>query len=405
MAHVRPTRVLVVRPERAAEVVSPAYDALSPAERLSFRIQHPLSYLNVTQSPDPDSTHDERAALLEASRQALTRLLDTDVFTDPGQPIYGIYQLEIGDHIQTGLVADIAVSDLVDRTVRPHENTQNARAELLASHLRVVGAQSSPIALTYQGRDPIAPSLAELTSGPPFLELHTDDGLTQRVWLITDLDAVDPIIEALADHPLYLLDGHHRARASMVRAAETGDTDTGILGVIFPTRELRLLEYNRWVSDLGGYRVETILADLTVRMGLEPVADPMAPETPGDLLVYAEGQWYGARLPVDVISMSAASALASLDPVVLQREVLEPCFAINDPSASDRLHYLPGGHSLAELAAPVDEHGGMLFVLAPVRFSDMQLIADAGLVLPPKSTYFDPKVRSGLFVRWAEDRG
>ena len=402
MARIKPTHAGLVRTDFVNDVPSPAFDSLSLSQRQQLRLAKPLSYLNVTRSPDdePVGLWDSTADLLAACRATLDKILELDAF-DLAAPsgFYG-YELMTEGHRQLGVVCDIAVADLVSRAVRPHEETKIERARLLADHLTVVEAQSSPIAVAFRSAPGAAVALHAACDRPADLTIETGDGLIQRVWRLSVEDA-EPVVAAIGDTPLYLIDGHHRAAASIERRRSTSDPAAdGILAAVFPADELRLLEYNRWVQETGRRTMAEVLADLSVRVGLEPVdeADEARPTQAGQLGVYAAGQWYRGWLAPT--NDSANTRITDrMDPVVLQREVLAPTFDILDAESDKRLQYLPGGQPAQQIADHIDASGGIAFLLAPLELDIVCDAADAGEALPPKSTYFEPKVRSGVFLR------
>ncbi len=407
MASLQPTHAGLLRADFVDDVASPSFDSLSLSERQQLRLAKPLSYLNVTRSPDdePVGTWASTADLLQACRTTLDTILELDAF-DLSRPsgFYG-YELLTEGHRQLGLVCDVAVDDLVNRAIRPHEETKIERARLLAEHLTVVEAQSSPIAVGFRSTPGAAAALHAACDGPADLTIDTGDDLVQRVWRISTEDA-EPIVAAIGEAPLYLIDGHHRAVASIERQRTTSDPAAdSILAAVFPADELRLLEYNRWVQEIGPRTMAEVLADLSVRVGLEPVAeaDQARPTRAGQLGVYVSGQWYRGSLAPQ-LDPTATRIIDRTDPVVLQRKVLAPTFDILDAESDQRLQYLPGGQPAQEIADHIDANGGIAFLLAPLELDVVCQAADAGEVLPPKSTYFEPKVRSGVFLRTVGSR-
>ncbi len=335
----------VVAPEHAERVISPAYDLLTPAERIAWAEREPDNFLNVTRSredlpPDVRPSVDE---LLAASRAAVQRLREGGRFRPLARPSFCLYRLEADGHAQTGLVAGVPVDALYERVHR-HEHTVREREDELARFFEVVGVSSSPINLIYDGRPDIDALVATWCERPPALDITTDDGLRQVLWVIDDPSDVAAMQEAFEDvETLYLTDGHHRAEGARRLAArrraeghEAGPHDH-FLAAIFSRQEVRILGYHR--------------------------------------------------------------AVVELDVSLLYEHALAPVFGIGDERADPRLAYVPGAFGLEELERRVVE-GEVAAAIAvhPTDVADLIAVADAGRVMPPKSTWFDPKVRSGVFM-------
>jgi uncharacterized protein (DUF1015 family) len=396
---VEPLVMSVVAPDHAHSVPSPAYDSLTPQQRLAWREEHPHSYLNVTRSPEdePDDAVGGTDALLSASRAALDRLMEIGAFDEARSAMFA-YELELGDHRQLGLVAGVAVDDFAAGNVRAHEHIRTERMHVLADHLEVVGAQSSPVALAADDLGEAGRVLGAVTTAEPLLEITDQSGVRQRIWAIDAAADIGRCTEALAAQPLYLIDGHHRGAAAIeLQRRNPGAASAGqLLSVIFPAHELRVLEYNRW---LHGIDAQRWMGDIVDRFAMAP-SQPGAGDSacaPGEFAMFGDGQWYRGRFADGAVRQDAigpGEILDHLDPVVLERTVLAPVLAHGGV-----LDHLAGGQPLERLEALVRDGGGLAFALAPVDFGDIRAIADAGLVLPPKSTYFHPKVRSGVFLR------
>ena len=390
MVQLRPVALRLVHEDWLDRVPAPAYDALTPSERRKFRDEHPESYLNVTRSPedDPAGRGVQNHTYLAEGRATLERLLASGAFTDVGSPAYYLYRLELAGHSQIGIVAEIAVDAYAAGDVRIHEEIRQNRADLLADHLAVVRASSSPVAVGFRGNAPLAAELERLTAAqPPVIDLRDESGLHQSIWCIDDAAEVGALSELIGDVPMYIVDGHHRAAAALTAANKAGEGHGITMFVAaFADDSLQLLGFNRWVREVPGESPADALVGID---SLEPV-DGQPELTCGVIGLYARGQWY--RCALDLADG------AHFDAVAVRDQLLGPVFGIH-AGDDERLVNLAGDQPIEGLIDTVDTDGGVAIVMAPIEIEAFMAAADAGTVLPPKSTYFTPKVRSGLFLR------
>ncbi len=406
-----------------SEVPSPPHDSLSPADRLQHLEKFPLSYLGVTRAPE-DMTPGQPMSpgdLLEAGRKSLDLLLERGVFNLATAPRYFIYRLSIDDHSQTGLVCGVDVSAYDNGQIRIHERTKQQRALHLAHHLDVVGAQSSPIALAARPQTGLAASLEALTSSVPKLDFVSIDGLRQQVWPVSDPDDAHRLESALDDEPLYLIDGHHRAAAASVHRAsrvdygglETGDGPVAsnpepspgidwMLGVIFPIEELRNQAFHRVLPMQHNDQLLDYLTSDCRAVSVAEVATRRPSEVPIGVRDDAGHlSWYLADLPLDQSVVGPAAILANLDPVRVQQQILETVLDIDETRPAKRLQHRAGTSGVDGTesdAGALIRPGEAAIITRPVTMDQLMTASDNGLVMPPKSTYFLPKVRSGIFL-------
>ncbi len=404
MATVLPVSLRFVLPELTAEVPSPPHDALSATARRKHLHDHPLSYLGVTRAPeDVEGPSDDPAAdALSAGRSQLEAMLAQNVFGPPGEPNFFVYRLEDHDHRQTGLICGVATDDYNAGTVRIHERINQSRASHLASHLQVVGAQSSPIALAFKSRPAVVELIEEtVTTTEPFLDFVDDQGLRQQLWTIEQAGSIDLVRDGFAGQPLYLIDGHHRAAAASTDLA-TSNSDGRephlMLATLFPYEELRNQAFHRILTGLGPDTSAELGRRFATRVAEDPLA--VADRAPSELAFgLPDGdsiRWLLIDVPIDP---HASSDLDNIDPIRLGRQVLAPMLGIEEPTTDHRLSYRPGladAASISDIELDKDE---AIFLMRPVPMDVLMDASDEGLVMPPKSTYFMPKVRSGLFVR------
>lgn len=390
---IEPVPVRLVDSQRAARVSGPAFDSLSSEQRRALRMRDPLSWLHTMQPPEEHGSVDE--AMIASSRE-IERLLAEGAFTEPlGAHLY-LYRLTDGTWSQTGVVADVAAADYENGTVLPHEGTRPEQVQRLVRHLEVVGVASSPIAVAYRSTEGIVDLVEAVQLLDPDVSFDSPDGLRQEVWVVP-VQLTDALVAAFDEvEHAYITDGHHRSKAAAVysRGEEPsvhgGQRSPNVFTILFADDHLKIVEFNRIVHAVGDPSpLQRTLTD----WGARPVRREAAqPTRPGQMSVWVSGFWYSLDLPPD----PSLGPPDSLDPARLQDLVLGPVLGIDDPTSDPRLEYVPGSVDLVEL-----EHRartGAAFVLAPVALADMMSVSDAGSRMPPKSTYFEPKVRSGIFL-------
>jgi uncharacterized protein (DUF1015 family) len=315
------------------------------------------------------------------------------------EPALYIYRLRMGDHEQTGVAGLFSVDEYEQGSIKKHEKTRKDKEDDRTRHIVETGAQTGVVFLTYRASEAIDAAVAHATWEPPLYDISAVDGVRHQLWRVTDAGALVRGFGALP--ALYIADGHHRA-ASAARAREelrrAGRSGTGadmFIAVAFPDAAVQILSYNRTVKDLAGKTPESVLAALADH-GMPAEPGPAAPDRPGRVSIYLAGRWYSFALP----AAAAGTALSdTLDVEVLQRRVLQPFFDIGDPRTDKRIDFVGGIRGTGELERLVDSgRAAAAFSLYPVRVADLLAIADAGGIMPPKSTWFEPKLRDGLLV-------
>jgi len=400
MSLIRPFAGLRPARGRAGDVVAPPYDVLDTAEARARARGRPWSFLHISRAEIdlPEGTDPYNPAVYRKAAANLQGMIDAGVLQRDDRPCYYIYRLVMGEHRQIGLVAAASVSDYDKNRIRKHEFTRPDKEDDRVRQIEALDAQTGPVLLAYRSRPEVDALLESMTAGEPDCDLEADDGIAHSLWVVRDTGQVDAVSAAFdAMDALYIADGHHRsAAASRVAATRTATSDAAgyFLTVIFPHNQMQILDYNRVVRDLNGMTPEVFLAGLTDRFTVTPVDSACHPQGPGEFGMYLGGQWYrlvihAERIPGDPVGR--------LDVSVLAENLLAPMLGITDPRRDRRIDFVGGIRGLAELERRVDS-GAMqvAFAMYPTRMEDLMAVADAGHVMPPKSTWFEPKLADGL---------
>jgi uncharacterized protein (DUF1015 family) len=409
MAKLKPFRAWRPRPDVCDQVASPPYDVLSSAEAREMAADNPLSFLHVVKPEiDLDPGTDVYAPEVYATgAKNLRRLIDDGVLIREGSPALYLYRQRMGDHVQTGVVAGASVDEYEADLIKKHEHTRPAKEDDRTRHIDALDANTGPVFLTYKARPEIDVLVDRLTGSDPTYDFVAPDGIQHVLWVVDSDGDRDELLAAFAKVPeLYVADGHHRSAAgTRIRALRreanpnhTGDESYNyFLSVIFPDDQMMILDYNRVVRDLNGLDPDSFLAAVGERFELEPTADGH-PARRRCFGMYLRGRWY--RLTARAGSFPADDPVSSLDVAILQDNLLAPVLGIGDPRSDERIDFVGGIRGLTELERKVDSgEWALAFALHPTSIAQLFAVADAGLVMPPKSTWFEPKLRSGLIVR------
>lgn len=399
---IRAFQGLVPQPALAPEVACVPYDVVNTQEAAALAAGKPNSLLHVDRAEIdlPANTDPHADAVYAKARENFLRLQRDGVLVREAGPSLYVYQQQMGSHVQRGLVAVCHVEDYDAELIKKHEKTRKDKEDDRTRLIDTIGANTGPVFLTYRDDPSVTALVNAKTKEKPVHDFTAPDGIRHTAWRIA---GGAEWIKAFGNVPVtYIADGHHRA-ASAARVARlrrernpqhTGGEDYNwFLCVLFPASELKILPYNRIVFDLNGRMPEQFLAEVKSRFGLEEQASP-SPDAVGRVSMYLGGKWYGLRCPVD----ANADPVARLDVSVLQDKLLAPLLGIDDPRTSKRIDFVGGIRGTGELVKRVDAEGGVAFSMYPVTIAQLMDIADAGQIMPPKSTWFEPKLRSGLFI-------
>jgi uncharacterized protein (DUF1015 family) len=407
MATVHPFRALRPTPATAAAVSAVPYDVVSTPEARQLAAGNPLSFLHVSR-PEidmPDGTDPYADAVYKRATENFDKLKREAPLTAESEPSLYVYRLRMGNHEQTG-IAGCASLDEYDRdVVRRHERTRRDKEDDRTRHMLALSAQTGPVFLTYRGRAEIDAIVEEAKNSPPLFDFTAPDGVAHAVWRIGGQEA-GRLAEQFRPVPLlYIADGHHRA-ASAARARRelerknpkhAGEEEYNFfLTVAFPAGQVRILPYNRVVKDLNGRTPAQLLDALKEKFPVSEDA-PASPARKGDIGVYVAGRWYGLRIPPG--GVATGGAISSLDAALLQEKILEPLLGIKDIRTDKRIEFVGGIRGTAELERLVDSgRFAAAFSLYPVSLDDLMVVSDANEIMPPKSTWFEPKLRDGLLI-------
>ena len=391
-APIRPFAGIRPAAGRAAEVVAPPYDVLSAAEARAQADGRPWSFLRLSR-PEVGLAPDARPAPDELYRLAadtMRRMFAAGVLRRDPAPRYYVYRMAQDGHSQTGLVAAVPVAAYEAGRIRRHETTRPDKQADRARQIEAMGAQTSPVMLIHRDDRERDAAIAEAAGSAPAIEATTGDGVRHALWAVAGAAEIDRIDRAFAaPDALYIADGHHRCAAAAAARADA------ILAAIFPAREMRIHAYDRIVRDLGGRDAAAILAEVGARFAVRPEAAPVRPARQGEFGMYLAGAWY--RLRARDRTPAEPAEAAAPDAGLLGDRLLAPVFGIADPRRDARLDFVAGADGPGELQRRVDSgRAAAAFSLRPVRLAELFAVADAGATMPPKSTWFAPKLADGL---------
>lgn len=401
MSLIQPFRALLPAPGKAADVAAPPYDVLSTEEARARAKGRPWSFLHISK-PEIDlapGTDPYAPQVYAKAAENLKRMVDQGVLVRDARPAYYAYRLVMGSHSQTGLVAAASVADYDSNRIRKHEFTRPDKEDDRVRQIEALNAQTGPVLLAYPDAPQVDEILARAAGGSPIADVTADTGVRHTLWAIDEAGAIADLGGAFDAMPaLYIADGHHRsAAASRVAAARRGNRpgNERFLSVSFPQHQMQILPYNRVVTDLHGLSRAEFVSRLGKSFGVHASSHPVAPAQPGEFGLYLPGQWY--RLSIHPALVPAHDPVARLDVSLLADQVLSPLLGISDPRRDKRIDFVGGIRGLPELEKRVNS-GEMAaaFSMHPTRMQDLMAVADAGEVMPPKSTWFEPKLADGL---------
>jgi uncharacterized protein (DUF1015 family) len=397
---IQPFRALRPAPGRASDVIAPPYDVLSSAEARERAKGRPWSFLHISK-PEIDlaPTIDpyDRAVYAKGA-ESLARMVEAGVLVRDSKSCYYVYRLNWNGRVQTGIAAAASIADYDSNRIRKHEHTTPIKEDDRVRQIEAVNAQTGPVMIGYPAAPEIDAMLARASQGAPDVDVTADSGVRHRMWVIGDDATIAALTRAFDALPaLYIADGHHRsAAASRVAKARGGSgASREFLAVIFPHHEMTILDYNRVVRDLNGRSPAQLLAELKKNFGIETSDREVRPAAPCEFGMFLDGRWYRLTLRHDLVPKD--DPIGRLPVTLLARNVLEPLFGITDQRTDKRIDFVGGGRGLDELARRVRSgEMAIAFALYPTQMDDLMAVADAGGIMPPKSTWFEPKLADGM---------
>ena len=374
--------------------------------------REPLSFLAIDRAETQfDSSVDTYAdEVYDKARQLLDeRIADGTFITDTDKSYY-VYELTMNGRVQTGIVACASIDDYQNNVIKKHENTRADKEADRINHVDRCSAQTGPIFLAYRANDVIREEVAKAKKEEPLYSFTSPDGIRHQVYKIADKEAVNNIKNAFAGiNYIYIADGHHRAasavKVGLKRRAEhpdyTGDEEFNyFLSVLFPDEELMIMPYNRVVKDLNGYSSEEFMKIISEKFDIEESAEAVSPAKKADFGMYLDDKWYKLTAKQDILSDDPVDGL---DVAILQDNLLEPVLGIHDPKTDKRIDFVGGIRGLEELEKRCHTDCVLAFSMYATSIAELFAVADAKRLMPPKSTWFEPKLRSGLFIHKIEE--
>jgi len=399
MATLKPFAALRPQPALAAQICELPYDVMSSDEARALAAGNSLSFLHVSK-PEidlPVGTDPYSPAVYAKGAENFAKLIAQGALQTDARPAFYLYRQIMGRHVQVGLVAAASCAEYLANIIKKHELTRPDKEDDRVRHIETLNAQTGPVFLTYRASGAVDAFVARKTVEPPTVDFTAADGVRHTSWTVDGAADIEFIATRFAQIPhLYIADGHHRSAAAgrVFQSRQGAGESGGFLAVIFPHNQMQILPYNRVLKDLNGHAPATLLAKLAAVFTVGP-GQPV-PERKHELGFYFQGQW--RTLQFQPQFTGTRDPIESLDVTILQKQVLAPIFGIDDPRTSKRINFVGGIRGAAELEKLVNSgEYACAFSLFPTSIEDLMSIADAGGIMPPKSTWFEPKLRDAMF--------
>ena len=408
MAFIKPFKCIRPAAEIADKVAALPYDVYNRSEACEVVKDNPLSFLNIDRAETQfDASVDTYAdCVYEKARELLITAIEKGVFVEDADEAYYIYELVMDGRAQTGIVACASIDDYINNRIKKHEKTRADKELDRINHVDRTGAQTGPIFLAYRANEVINQVIGRTKENEALYDFVSDDGIRHSVWKISDKQDVESVFEAFQSiNSIYIADGHHRAasavKVGLKRREENPDYDgteefNTFLSVLFADEQLMIMPYNRVVKDLNGLTVDEYIESISKYFVVEKCGKKaFYPEEKGSFGMYLEDEWY---LLTAKESITSEDPVDGLDVAILQDYLLTPTLGIGDPRIDKRIDFIGGIRGLGELEKRVAEDMTVAFSMYPTSIHELFDVADADLLMPPKSTWFEPKLRSGLFI-------
>ncbi|VAX09767.1 FIG00780345: hypothetical protein [hydrothermal vent metagenome] len=414
MSLIRPFAALRPVKEHVADVIAPPYDVLNTEEARCRVEGRPDSFLHISK-PEidlPEGTDPFASQVYAKGAENLQRLINEKILFRENSPCYYVYRLIMGEHVQTGLVAVGSVEDYDSNRIRKHEFTRPEKEDDRVRQIDALNAQTGPVFLTYRQNVSVDAVVAKVSATTAEYDLQADDGVQHTLWVVDAAEDIKTLTDTFdAMDCLYIADGHHRSAAGSRVAAmrrESGQNTTAsdyFLSVIFPDNQMKILDYNRVVKDLNSMTETDFLAAVEKSFTLEKSEQAVSPASTLEFGMYLNGCWYRLNINTDLVPGSD-DPVGKLDVSLLQNNLISPLLGIGNPRVDKRIDFVGGIRGLAELEKRVDSgEMAVAFSLYPTVLNDLMAVADANEVMPPKSTWFEPKLADGLVSHVLDDKG
>lgn len=408
MTTFRPFRAVRPAADLASSIAALPYDVYSSAEARRITEQEPLSFLRIDRAETqfPEGTDMYSQEVYDRARDTINDMIRKGQFIEEKTPCYYLYALTMNGRNQTGLVGCASVDDYTGGVILKHENTLEAKELDRFRHIDTCSAQTGPIFLAYRPDDKVRAILRRVQELEPLYDFVAEDHVRHSVWRIDAAEDIENISHLFSLIPhLYIADGHHRAASAVKVGLKRRAEDAGFTGneeynfflsVLFPADELQIYDYNRAVSDLNGYTFDKILDIVENTFEIKDNgSEPYHPKRKGEFGMYHDRRWFRLTTRPKVCS---DDPVKGLDVSILQDQILAPVLGIHDPKTDSRISFIGGIRGLKELEKKADCSGGIAFSMYPTSMDELMRVADSGMLMPPKSTWFEPKLRSGLFI-------
>ena len=410
MANIKPFKGLRPVKKYASKIASPPYDVINSKEARKYVKNNPISFLHVVK-PEidlPENTDLYSDTVYQKGKENLNMLIEKGYLKRDENPSFYIYRQKMGNHVQTGVVAAASCEEYKKNIIKKHELTREDKEIDRAKHIETLNANTGPVFLTYRAKKQIDDIIEKLTDRKPEYDFTSEDGIQHTLFVISDPDEVSLIIDNFKEiSTLYIADGHHRSAAAVRVMEKMKKADKKyspekeynyFLSVIFPHNQMYVMDYNRVVKDLNGNSEAEFLEKLSKIFQISEFSEnrPYKPERKGEFGMYLDDKWYRLIIKNEYIT---DDPVESLDVSILQNNVLSPILGIENPRKDKRIDFIGGIRGLGELERLVNsKEYKVAFALYPTSLDDLLSVADAGKIMPPKSTWFEPKLRSGLVI-------
>jgi uncharacterized protein (DUF1015 family) len=400
-----------VRPQQkfVSQVAALPYDVMTREEAQKAVSGNVLSFMHVEKSEIdvPDQTKSDDDLIYQTAKRNFVQMQEKEILLQDKSPCFYVYQQQMGGRPQTGIVGLMSAAEYDAGKIKKHELTRKDKEEDRINHVSTVNAQTGPVFISYRERQDMNKIVDKIKAGVPEYDFTADDGVIHTVWVVTDAKQIEEIKKEFSEiDALYIADGHHRAAAAAtvarVRRGQNKSTDAvneyeSVLAVFFPHTQLRVMDYNRAVKDLNGLTPEKFIEKISSCFTVSKNFTVRSPQRLHDFGMYLGGEWYQIIIKKGMYNES--DPVASLDAAILQEHLLDPVLGIKDPRVDERIKFIGGIRGMDELEKLVNKEGfAVAFSLYPTTMEQIINVADAGAIMPPKSTWFEPKLRSGIFT-------